>query len=334
MPGSPIADIRNSLGVAFIGLLVSTTLYGLTIVQTWIYFWHYRKKDPKALMFFIAFITVMDTIDTILSAYTVYWYLVLNFGNVESLDHILWSMSIQVTIGAIVGASLQLFYARRVYLVTQSIICPILIAVLVAISFSFGVLLTAKELSLKRFSRFNTILWGPCVGISAIALAELLIAASLCWYLYRKRTGFARTDSMVMTLMAYSINSGLLTSLLGTAAIISLVVSPSSMIWLAFCWVMGECGVNSMLALLNSRDYIRERTSPCKAFSLTSIRHDQRGEAHGSKSRQTGVSVTVHHSGASEYSRSISDPNVGPTFEVPKPDAGVVPSQSPVVVQL
>ncbi|KAH9054884.1 hypothetical protein EDB87DRAFT_1406655 [Lactarius vividus] len=273
---------------AFIGLLISTTLYGLTIVQTWVYFWNYRKRDPKALKLFIVFITIMDTIDTILSAYTIYWYLILNFGDVNSLDHILWAFSVQVAVGAVVGASLQIFYARRVYLVSQSIICPILIVILVAISLSFGMLLAVKDFAIKRFSRFNTVLWGPCAGIGAVAVTELLIAASMCWSLYRKRTGFAKTNSMVMTLMAYSINSGLLTSLLGIAAIVSLVVSPSSMIWLAFCWVMGECNVNSMLALLNSRDYIRERASADKAFSLSSIRYDQRSEAHGSKPRQTG----------------------------------------------
>ena len=55
--------------------------------------------------------------------------------------------------------------------------------------------------------------------------ADLLIAASMCWYLYRKKTGSARqghpaevsavltfvhrTDSIITTLMAYCINSGL-----------------------------------------------------------------------------------------------------------------------------
>ena len=66
-----------------------------------------------------------------------------------------------------------------------------------------------------------------CVGMTAGALADLLIAAAMCWSLYHRRTGFARqahpadtyvvltfmhrTDSMIITLMTYSISSGLLT---------------------------------------------------------------------------------------------------------------------------
>ncbi|KAH9028628.1 hypothetical protein EDB85DRAFT_2291210 [Lactarius pseudohatsudake] len=355
IPGSAVADIRNSLGIAFIGLLISTTLYGLTILQTWVYFWNYGKGDTKALKLFVIFITVTDTINIILGAYTIYWYLVLNFGDVESLDHVLWSLSAQTANGAVALASLQILYARRVYVVSQSIICPILIVVLVAFSFCFAMLSVAKEFAIKRFSSFNTVRWIPCVGLGGVAVTELLIAASMCWSLYRKRTGFVRSDSIVMTLMAYTINTGLLTSLLGTAAIISVrdfglnlsllrisyfmnyyqvVVSPSSMIWLAFCWVMNGCSTNSMLALLNSRDHIRGRTSADKAFSLSSIRYEQRSEAHGSKPRQTGVSVTVHHSATSDLSRNNSGPNVKPTFEVPKPDASIAPFKSPVVVQL
>ncbi|KAI9447267.1 hypothetical protein BJY52DRAFT_1312400 [Lactarius psammicola] len=251
MPGSPVADIRNSFGAAFVGLLVSTTLFGLIIVQTWLYFWHYRNRDPKALKFFVAFITVMEALDTILCAYAIYWYLVLNFGNVESLDYIMWAMNIQVAIGpaAVVGVCVQIYYARRVYLVSQSIICPILIVALVAISFSFELFFAIEESALKRFSKFHSLLWGPCVGITAAVSAELLIAAAMCWSLYRKRTGDARTDSIITTLMAYSVNSGLLTSLLGTAALISFAVSPSSMIFVACLWVMGKCGVNSLLAM-------------------------------------------------------------------------------------
>ncbi|KAH9045955.1 hypothetical protein EDB84DRAFT_760120 [Lactarius hengduanensis] len=112
MPGSAVADIRNSLGMAFIGLLISTTLYGLTILQTWIYFWNYRKRDPKALKLFIIFIVVLDTIGIILCSYMVYWYLVLNFGDVESLDHISWALSVQIAIGAVTGSALQMFVVR------------------------------------------------------------------------------------------------------------------------------------------------------------------------------------------------------------------------------
>ncbi|KAI9465028.1 hypothetical protein BJY52DRAFT_757291 [Lactarius psammicola] len=249
MPGSPVVDIRNSFGAAFVGLLVSTTLFGLTITQTWIYFWHYRNRDPKALKFFVAFLTVMDALHTIMCSYAIYWYLVLNFGNLENLGSSMWALNLQVIISIFIGSSVQLYYARRVYIVSQSIICPILIVVLLVIGSATGFFFIAKEFALKEFSRLRSLVWMTYVGLVTATLADILIATTLCWSLYRRRTGFARTDSIIMASMAYTINSGLLTSLLGTAMAISFIVARSSLIWLAFFWAMSKCYVNSLLAM-------------------------------------------------------------------------------------
>ncbi len=73
---------------------------------------------------------------------------------------------------------------------------------------------------------------------------------------------------------------------------------------------------------LNTRDYVRERSSAentDNAFNLSSIRIDPPSETYVSKSKRTGVSVTVHRSTASDFAQSKSDNDVGTTFEVPKP---------------
>ncbi|KAI0301152.1 hypothetical protein B0F90DRAFT_351315 [Multifurca ochricompacta] len=90
-----VADIRSTYGAAFIGLLVSTILFGVTITQTWIYYWHYRNKDPRLLKIFVALLFVLDSLHTILCIYSIYWYLILNFGNVESLDFNMWAMNVR-----------------------------------------------------------------------------------------------------------------------------------------------------------------------------------------------------------------------------------------------
>ncbi|KAH9060488.1 hypothetical protein EDB87DRAFT_1727831 [Lactarius vividus] len=282
MPGSPVVDVRNSWGAAFIGLLISTTLFGLTIAQTWIYFWNYRNRDSKPLKFFVAFITFADALHTIISAYAVYWYLVVNFGNAANLQYDMWALNLQVILSIIIDNSVQLYYARRVYIVSRSIIYPIIIVVLVIIASFFSIcelpallsplrsgmnfelrlpVFLVKEIVLKRFSYFHSSTWMTYVAFGAVTVGDTVVATSMCWSLYHKKTGFAKTDSIIMTLMAYSINSGLLTGLLSLATTISIVVLPTSLIWLAFFWAMTKCYVNSLLAMLNSRDHIRSRQS-------------------------------------------------------------------------
>jgi len=326
MPGSSLADIRHTFGAAFIGLFVSATLFGLTIVQTWIYFWNYRKRDPKSLLFFIAFITVMDTLHTILCAYSLYWYLILNFGNVKNLNYVVWSLEFQLVISVIIGASVRFYYARRVYLLGQSIICPIVIVALVVLDCALGFLFTAEEIIVKRFSRFHALIWITSVGMTSGALSDLVIATAMCWFLYRMRTGYARTDTIITTLMAYSINSGLLTSFLAVGMLISFVISPSSLVCIAFYWTMSKCYVNSLLDMLNSRDYVRDRSTTSNSYNLSSIRIES--SSNESKSGQAGVSVTAPRSTILNLSRNKSHHDVEPAFEVPKPDVSTTLSQS------
>jgi len=333
MSSSPVVDINNTLGAAFIGLIFSTTLFGVAILQTWVYFWNYGSRDPIALKIFIVFLTVMETTLAVLRAYVLYWYLILNFGNVESLDFINWSLSVQLAIGTVLLASVQIFYARQVFIMTRSIICPILIGAFAAIGLSIGFLSVAKQFSLKQFSKYDTLVWDPLVGLVALTLANMVITVAICWSFYRKRSG---TDSKIMTSVAYCVNSGLLTSILSLGTVIAFAVSHDSLIFLAFLWVMGECAVNSLLVLLNSRDYIRAPAPPSKADNarnLTSIRFEPRTEPLGSKSDPSTSSLTadVTRSTASDLvAESKTDHDVGLTFAVPpKPGTSILSSQNP-----
>ncbi|KAH9052764.1 hypothetical protein EDB87DRAFT_1826000 [Lactarius vividus] len=96
MPGNAVVDIRNTYGCSFIRMVISIMLFDITILQTWIYYWQYGNRDPKTLMLFIAVIFIVDTLHTVLCIYSVYWYLVLNFGNVEILGYNMWAMNFQI----------------------------------------------------------------------------------------------------------------------------------------------------------------------------------------------------------------------------------------------
>jgi hypothetical protein len=128
MPGHALVDIQNTFGCTFIGLVISILFFGITVCQTWIYFWRYAKRDPKLLKLFILAILLLDTFHTILSIYSVYWYLILNFGNIENLGYNMWAMNIQVDITGLVDYLVQLYYARRVYMLSNNLIIPAIVA--------------------------------------------------------------------------------------------------------------------------------------------------------------------------------------------------------------
>ncbi|KAN0141826.1 hypothetical protein V8E53_000288 [Lactarius tabidus] len=310
MPGSPVIDIRNSFGAAFIGLLVSTALFGLTVVQTWIYYWNYGKRDSKPLTYFVAFVTVMDATHTFLCTYAIYWYLILNFGNVESLEYCMWAMDSQVPVATTVNAALQLVAIMQNEFTEPS---------LLELGFVHGN-------GRRRCGR----LVDRCVDVLvSLPQEDRLREASHLIEIYAVLTFIHRTDSIITTLMAYSVNSGLLTAILAGASATMFLVSRTSLIWMAVNWVMYKCYVNSLLAMLNSRDHLRDRpasrSNHDKGVNMSSFRIDN---AYGTKPEPAGVSVTVHRSTTSNFAWNKSDHDVEPAFEVLKPDASIGPPEA------
>ncbi|KAH9955276.1 hypothetical protein BC827DRAFT_886418 [Russula dissimulans] len=320
MKASAIVDIQGTHGAAFIGLLVSFILLGMTAIQGWIFFVNGRKTDPMGLKVFVAIIIALDALHTILCAYGVYWYLILNFGNVEALEFDMWAVNVQDEINSIIGYSVQLFYARRVYILSRNIFLSVLISVLGLLYFAMGTTITAKTFIVKLYSRFNEMNWMATVGLGGAASADILIAGSMCWYLYHKRTAYAKTNSTIMTLMTFSINSGLLTSILAIFSLVFFVLgSNTSLVWEGLVWTLGKCYVNSLLAMLNSRDYIRDQyhntthnTISNDTYALSSVRQNKapyKPDMTGS----TTVTINVHQATATDYSAGKRDCDMEPS---------------------
>ncbi|KAI0647740.1 hypothetical protein C8Q79DRAFT_1008154 [Trametes meyenii] len=281
-------SIDSTFGAALMGLVLGSCLYGVTVLQTFTYFRNYGD-DSKLIKSLVVTLTqaLADTLHLILCTRTIYWYeeysissgvavtwpsryLITNFGDADNLDRITWSMALQTDFNGIIGLIVEAFFARRVWKMSRNWIVTGVILALAALHFGLGVVFTAQSFILGHFSKFKRLTWVTCIGLGAAAAADIIIAIAMCYYLYKKRTGLKRTDSIVTTLMVYSINTGLTTSVIGTIIVIAFGAMPTNFIWLGFFWIMGKCYVNSFLALLNSRESLRDKVSKA-ALQLNNV---------------------------------------------------------------
>jgi len=316
MSGSATANIRETYGAAFIGLLLSTAFYGVTIAQTWIYYSQYRRRDPMALKGLIAFLFILDTLHTILCTYSLYWYLILNFGNVANLDVNMWAMNIQIIVNGLIRMLVQIFYARRVHILSKNIVIPVIIVILSVLCFVLGSVFTAEIFSLKLYSRYGSLIWVASVGISSSVAADINITLAMCWHLYHNKTGSSKTDSIIKTLMTYCVHTGLVSSLLAIGKLVSFITMPTTFIWMAFFWLMGKSNVNSFLAVLNNRDTLRARRSDDNWNNDFHISSSFRQNVFKSKSGQTAVSfAAVHPTVTTEFVGSTNNSDNEPGLE-------------------
>ncbi|KAK0436761.1 hypothetical protein EV421DRAFT_1739447 [Armillaria borealis] len=80
--------LGKTLGAVYIGATIAAILFGITILQTAIYYQRFRKD------------WILDALHVALSTHALYFYLVENFGNLEVLNEVVWSFKLQLLFDA------------------------------------------------------------------------------------------------------------------------------------------------------------------------------------------------------------------------------------------
>ncbi|KDR71512.1 hypothetical protein GALMADRAFT_102487 [Galerina marginata CBS 339.88] len=110
---------------------------------------------------------------------------------------------------------------------------------------------------LKTYVKMNEAAAMLYTSLGSAVIADTMVAVSLCILLIKSRTGFKRTDSLVTTLMVFSINTGLLTSISAIACFVTYAIWPQRFIFMGIYFALSKLYVNSLLASLNARSTLR-----------------------------------------------------------------------------
>ncbi|KAK0203244.1 hypothetical protein DFS33DRAFT_1385590 [Desarmillaria ectypa] len=115
----PIADIPSklatTLGALFIGSTIAAVFYGITILQTVVYY-KLNPNDPWIFRYSVALLWILDTLHVALSTHALYFYLIELFGNyIALLSKIVWSFPLQLLINILINSVVQVLYAVRIW---------------------------------------------------------------------------------------------------------------------------------------------------------------------------------------------------------------------------
>ncbi|TDL16192.1 hypothetical protein BD410DRAFT_645037 [Rickenella mellea] len=215
--------LGNTTGALFICLILSTFLLGMICLQAYDYYQKF-PEDRAYVKFFVAFLLVVNAVNVALFMEGIYHYLIVNFGNFGALAEPYSSLNVASLLNTFMTWMCQLYFAWRVwrlsngnYILTGAIVC------LTCTHLAFGtreVVTGFKSDSLHKLNvRGSEFLIGMTLG-SALA-CDVVITASLCFFLNKGKTGFTRTDSLIKSLILYSLCTGFITSIF---AIVNIIV--------------------------------------------------------------------------------------------------------------
>ncbi|KAK0458201.1 uncharacterized protein EV420DRAFT_1544130 [Desarmillaria tabescens] len=248
------ASLNSTFGAYLIGVIASSCLFGVTCTQTWYYFTRY--SDGFVLKALVGAIWVLEVLHVAFASHAIYYFVILHYGDPAALAETVWSASLNIGITGITALLVYLFYARRIYYLSNHNVPLVAAVVILSITRSgTSISVTIYSLYLKYFVLFERHSMTSLVraSLTVHVVTDLLVAISLCYYLHNSRTGIRRTDTIINRLMVYAVHNGLITSIADIFVIAFNTAYPSNLVYLSVYQIVANLYSNSFLATLNAR---------------------------------------------------------------------------------
>lgn len=238
-------------GYMFIGLMLNILLFGIMIAQVYVYHTSY-KKDSWGLKCFVSYLFIADLVNAIFCFVYLYRTLIIDFGDAEALGVADWIFATEPALTAIIASSVQLFFARRIWLLTKN---WALVALVVVTSLTSGIcgIMTAFEVgqtpNFVDFRNFEAVVSAWLVSTVA---CDAFITFILVHTLRKHKTGFQRSDMMVDRIIRITVQTGFITMIIAALDLAFYLAVPSGL-HLLFSFPLSKLYTNSLMSSLNSR---------------------------------------------------------------------------------
>ncbi|KAF8507785.1 hypothetical protein JB92DRAFT_2957604 [Gautieria morchelliformis] len=249
--------LQSIIGPLFIGLLLSVGFQGILGAQGYWYCKTYGNKDSLIFRNFVFGLCALELLHTIVSAHAGYWYLIKNFNQPTAIDHLVWSILVELALTVIITFIGRAFWIRRLHILShRNWRLTLVTSIFSGAQLGLGI---GEVYEGIRQPSFSTILDGKFTIIAQMLsadLGDLIISLSLCYYLNASRSGVQSTEMLIDRLIVFVVTRGILASGTGFVQLITFVIWPNTFIFGAFHLIASKLYTNAFLATLNAREHI------------------------------------------------------------------------------
>ncbi|KAK0468765.1 hypothetical protein IW261DRAFT_1573510 [Armillaria novae-zelandiae] len=227
-----IPSLGATLGAVYLGATVAAIIFGITNLQTVIYYKKY-PDDWWVYRYSVTSLWILDALHVVLSTHALYYYLINHFGNFVAIDDVVWSFKAPE-------------YASPSYPTLWSTCAE---------TFEISDMIVDVYSQLSDFLSIAHLRKAICFSFSVAAISDFIIAVAMCYYLHKSRsvTSFSSTSKKLLNLMRLVVISGLATSVCSLISLITFLVWPNSLIFIGIDFIHPKLYINSLLAMLNAR---------------------------------------------------------------------------------
>ncbi|KAJ7157611.1 hypothetical protein C8R43DRAFT_1182976 [Mycena crocata] len=263
-------DANLTLGAFQIGVLVSYMLFGVTTTQAYIYSNRF-PEDPRRIKYLVLFVWLCELGHAMCIGHTLYTTTITNYGHPERLARAPASLSAALFFSGFVGASVQGFFATRIYTFGKNLIISCIcwfLSFLRMVASIAGFVFALQMTTLAQYETDYGWLLSTILIIGAVV--DLIIAITLVYHLSKHRhMAYKRTIAVMDKLIKWTIETGVITSAGGIITLVCFQTMKENYIWLGFFAVMARLFSNSLFASLNARTGLRPKTDDVVSFKLS-----------------------------------------------------------------
>ncbi|KAI0794519.1 hypothetical protein C8Q74DRAFT_581456 [Fomes fomentarius] len=246
--------LDDTFGALLLGTFFSLLLSGINLGQTYHYFRSF-PSDGKYMKATVLIVFVSSSISSVFYMHMSYYYLVASYSHPERLSRTEWSFRAMTPPIIVTIFSTQCFYARRIYIMGSSTMRRLLIPTgMIALSaVAFGIVTTFVTLRYSLFEEWVPHVWLSSASFALASITDILLTSMMVAILRRRRPAFKNTETVLNILVIYTINTGLMTTILELASFVMALIRREDMIFIAINMSITHTYATSMLAVLNSR---------------------------------------------------------------------------------
>ncbi|KAJ6628284.1 hypothetical protein B0H10DRAFT_1990761 [Mycena sp. CBHHK59/15] len=249
---SPLA---HTFGIWLVALFLQAILYGMGLLQIYLYFFWYNK-DRWSIKATVIIVAILETVQ-ISTFFSAAWsWLIDGFGDFNNLRFFSWQALAQLAALYTSTFVAQTYFASCIYLLhKKSIILPAVIVTLSLVGLGGGLAQVILAVKLKTFDQLPHTSAATNTQAAVALTCDLLITVGLCWRLNNNRTGIQSTNKLLDFLITTAINRGVLTMITALMNMILFLTQPGTFYFMLSLLISGKLYMNSMLAMLNTRQH-------------------------------------------------------------------------------
>ncbi|KAJ8581638.1 hypothetical protein M405DRAFT_777237 [Rhizopogon salebrosus TDB-379] len=275
-PGESAFDPYVIIGPVVLGALVNASFFGCLVIQTYFYYANFAK-DHRTIKLMVVVVFAMQIAHLICVSATLWNMAVSAYDDPSKLQVFPLATDATILFTCITGGIVELYFSFRLWKLSKGLILPLFSLALCLVAQCLSLVIAVEAFSMTSVAEFavdqSTII---TVSLTSRAVYDLITAMGLVWYLMKQRST-ALSRSIIDRLVLWTVETGLVTSLVAILFVSFFIAMKESYIWVGFYSIIANVNANSLLASLNGRLVVRNMANEAlQRQALISLAEGQR----------------------------------------------------------